>query len=254
MQHLTNARVIALLASGSKPNINELAKFIIAQDAFKTNDPDTIKMKDRAIKLADREESVIIRGESGTGKELVAQMLHGSRTGNFVAVNSTAVTETLFESELFGHVRGSFTGAATDRAGLITYANNGTLFFDEIGDMPLTLQPKILRVLQSRKYRIVGSNSDQQVKCRIIAAPHMNLEALVKQGKFRLDLYQRLACFELHIKPLRERKEDILLHVRDERLLHVLSELWGKTGNEFLLGNVRELENIIKRWEVLGEI
>ena len=240
-------RLIELISKGSIPDLNEQAKFIIAQEQFRTLNEGMLSMKARAIKLAPREECVIIRGESGTGKELVANILHGARRGNFVAVNSTAVTETLFESELFGHVRGAFTGATENRAGLISHANDGTLFLDEIGDMPLTLQPKILRVIQTRKFRVVGSNVDQPVKCRIIAATHMDLPKLVKEGKFRLDLYHRLSTFELNLSPLRERKEDLALFISDAELLDEVSKL-------SLDGNVRELESITKRWEVFGEL
>ena len=242
-----NPRLVALLAQGSKPNLNELCRAILAQDEFKTTDSKAIAAKNLAIKLSSREEPVIVRGESGTGKELIAQILHGSRSGNFVAVNVTAVTDSLFESELFGHVKGSFTGAITDRAGLVAHASNGTLFFDEIGDMPLALQPKILRLLQSRKFRMVGGNTDQIMNCRVIAATHTNLEQLVEEKKFRLDLYHRLTCFQITIPPLRARLEDLKLFTQSEPLLAKLQQMP-------LYGNVREVENLIKRWEVIGEI
>lgn len=240
-------RLMQLLSQGSSPDLNEQGKWIVAQEDFLTTDPDTLKMKDRAVKLAPLDSCVIIRGESGTGKELVAQILHGARKGNFVAVNMTAITDTLFESELFGHVKGAFTGAVDNRSGLISHANEGTLFLDEIGDLPLSLQPKLLRVIQTRQYRLVGSNQSQQVKCRFIAATHMNLEEQVRLGKFRSDLYYRLATFEVHIKPLRERRGDIPLLVKDPELLAYLA-------NRDFPGNVRELESIVKRWEVLKEI
>jgi transcriptional regulator with PAS, ATPase and Fis domain len=244
-----NPRLIELLAAGSRPDLNEQAKWIIAQDIFLSKDPVTLKVKSDAILLAPRNEPVIIYGESGTGKELIATILHGARKGNLVAVNSTAVTENLFESELFGHMKGSFTGADTQRAGLISHANEGTLFFDEIGDMPLSLQPKLLRVIQSKKYRLVGGNTDQPVKCRIICATHMNLPELVKQGKFRLDLYQRLSTFELTIPPLRDRLCDLDLHIKDPILLNTIL-----SANLPLNGNVRELQNYIARWSVFRNI
>jgi transcriptional regulator with PAS, ATPase and Fis domain len=172
-------------------------------------------------------------------------ILHGIRLGQFVAVNTCAVTDTLFESELFGHVRGSFTGADQERKGLIAQASNGTLFLDEIGDLPLQLQPKLLRVIQQRTYRKVGSNVDEEVKCRIIAATHQDLPAMVKRKEFRLDLYERLAVFTLRIKPLRERRQDIKL-------------LWPGYPPEIdgteLAGNVRELLNMKLRKEVLGTL
>jgi len=244
---IASARILELLRRGSIPDLNEQARWILAQESFKSIDPDCLAMKARALKLAPRDECVVIRGESGTGKELVASILHGPRKGNLVAVNMTAVTDTLFESELFGHTRGAFTGAVDNRAGLISHANDGTLFFDEIADMPITLQPKLLRVIQTRRYRVVGSNIEQPVRCRIIAATHGDLERLVAKGRFRSDLYYRLATFELNIKPLRERRPDVELFTKDEELLALL-----KT-HEFP-GNVRELESVIRRWELFREL
>lgn len=245
----TSQRILELVSRGSTPDLNEQCKFIIAQDAFKTVDEETNTMKLRAIKLASLDDCVIVRGESGTGKELIANILHGARKGNFVAVNMTAVTDTLFESELFGHVKGAFTGATENRAGLISHANDGTLFFDEIGDMPITLQPKLLRIIQTRKYRVVGSNAEQPVRCRIVAATHTNLEARVESGIFRSDLYYRLATFQLFIKPLRERLTDI-----NEFISNGNAELRAKLKDYTFPGNVRELESIVKRWEVFHEI
>lgn len=249
-----NNRIVELLKQGSQPNMNELCKFILAQDAFKSNDPDTIKVRDRAIKLAPLSDPVLVRGASGTGKELLAQILHGARSGNFVAINVTAVTESLFESELFGHTKGSFTGAITDRAGLVAHANNGTLFFDEIGDMPLTLQPKILRLIQTRRFRMVGGNVDQMMNCRIVCATHSNLEKLVEAGLFRLDLYYRIKPFQLFVKPLAQRLDDMGLFIKDEALLNKLKYLATVEKHNFLPGNVRELEGIVRNWEVFGEI
>ena len=253
-QDATQAKLMALLAKGSQPDLNEQAKFIIAQDAFLTKNEQLIEQKRRAVILATRSEPVLVNGESGTGKELVAQILHGTRSGNFVAVNSTAVTETLFESELFGHVRGAFTGASESRAGLLTHAQSGTLFIDEIGDMPLSLQPKLLRVIQTRKFRVVGSNTDQEVKCRIVAATHMDLPRMVKEGKFRLDLYHRLNTFEINLTPIRKRIEDLPLFIREPELLAKLTNIYTTSPDSFLLGNIRELESIAKRWEVFGTI
>lgn len=259
LDHLTKSpspRILELLSQGSKPNLNELCRFILAQDAFITNDAETAIVKNKAIKLASLNDPVLIRGASGTGKELIANILHGSRVGNFVAINITAVTETLFESELFGHVKGSFTGAISDRAGLVAQAANGTLFFDEIGDMPLSLQPKILRLLQTHKYRMVGGNIDMPTNCRIVAATHTNLEQLVEDKAFRLDLFYRLSTFELWLKPLRDRLCDLQLFVKSQELLSQLDGLDSKgfCDENYLPGNIRELESIARRWEVFGEI
>jgi transcriptional regulator with PAS, ATPase and Fis domain len=259
MDHLSSGdkvsqRIIDLLREGSKPNLNELCRFILAQEAFRTNDTEAQKVKDKAIKLANLKDSVLIRGESGTGKELLANILHGSRPGAFVAINTTAVTETLFESELFGHVKGSFTGAITDRPGLVSHASGGTLFFDEIGDMPLSLQPKILRLLQTRKFRMVGGNVDQYMDCRVIAATHANLEQMVEAKLFRADLFYRLNVFHLDVNPIAKRLCDLDLFVRDSKLLAELQKRASVQGDKFLPGNVRELESINRRWEVLGEM
>lgn len=222
-------------------------RWLKACDSFLTTDPDTIKVKLKAFKLAPLDHCVLIRGESGTGKELIAQILHGERKGEFVAVNSTAFTDTLFESELFGHTRGSFTGALADRYGLIKQAANGTLFLDEIGDMPPHLQAKLLRIIQTRKYRMVGSDRELPVECRIVAATHQPIEQLITNGQFRLDLYHRLATIELKIKPLRDRVGDIKLFTTNNELL-------AEINVSKLTGNVRELLNMKVRWEIFSEL
>lgn len=225
-------------------------KFHLAKEEFKTLNKDTLIVKEHAILLSKRQEPVLIVGETGTGKELIARILHGDRKGEFVAVNTCAVTDTLFESELFGHVRGSFTGADRDRDGLIKqtesiHGDQGTLFLDEIGDIPMGLQSKLLRVLQNRVYRRVGSNKEEPVRCRVIAATNQDVLLLIKEGKFRLDLYERLNVFRLDIKPLRDRVEDIKLHWPSCPELVL--------GNP-LRGNVRQLLNMKLRHEVFGQV
>ena len=204
--------------------------------------------------------SVLITGESGTGKELVARGIHylsDRKTNYFYDVNCSSVPESLFESEFFGHAKGSFTGAINEKAGWFETAHNGTLFLDEIGDMPLNQQIKLLRVLEQRKIRRVGSAKDISVDVRIIAATNQNLEALVREGKFRLDLYHRLNSFTIELAPLRDRKKDIPLllhHFVDElsrkmrkKITKIDEDLPQKLINYPFPGNVRELRNMVER-------
>ncbi|MDQ2177108.1 sigma-54 dependent transcriptional regulator [Marinifilum sp. D714] len=204
--------------------------------------------------------SVLITGESGTGKELVARAIHylSSRKENcFYAVNCSAIPETLFESEFFGHTKGAFTGASDTKTGWFEAANKGTLFLDEIGDMQLNLQTKFLRVLEDRKIRKVGSNIEIPFDTRIIAATNQNLEELSNEKGFRLDLYHRISSFVIHLEPLRNRKEDIPLLL--DYFVKYFNRIMAKNINEVdeavvrkLLayefpGNVRELKNMVER-------
>ena len=210
--------------------------------------------------------SVLIIGESGTGKELVARAIHylSPRSKHyFYAVNSSAITETLFESEFFGHTKGSFTGASDNKTGWFEVANKGTLFLDEIGDLPLGLQTKFLRVLEERKINRVGAHKEIDIDVRIVAATNQDLEKLTEERKFRLDLCHRLSSFVITIPPLRERKEDILL------LISHFSEEFGRKLNKKIdlieedviralyeyrfPGNVRELRNMVERAVILSE-
>ncbi|HYM81131.1 MAG TPA: sigma-54 dependent transcriptional regulator [Candidatus Limnocylindria bacterium] len=217
-------------------------------------------------KVAPTDSTVLLIGESGTGKELVAHSIHlQSRRahGPFVAVNVGALPENLVESELFGYVRGAFTGAAGERAGLIEQADRGTLFLDEIGDMPLAAQVKLLRTLESNEVRRLGDNTTRVVDLRVVAATHRNLSAEVESGRFREDLYYRLNVVQIDLPPLRERREDIGLLA--SYFLARISERQGKQGMSFSRdaiaalerydypGNVRELENAIERAVTLAE-
>jgi two-component system response regulator AtoC len=217
-------------------------------------------------KIAASDVTVLITGESGTGKEVAAREIHGrgrSRAEPFAAVNIGGIHETLMESELFGHEKGSFTGAAGRRQGLFELAGHGTIFLDEIGEMPAALQVKLLRVIQERKIRRLGGATDIPVNARIISATNKDVEALVRQGRFREDLYYRLNVFRLRMPPLRERRDDIPLLA--SYLLDKLSSRMGRkpfslsdAAMEKLIawdfpGNVRELENILERAVIFCE-
>lgn len=207
---------------------------------------------------------VLIHGESGTGKEIVARILHhlSPRKHNaFVPINCTAIPDQLLESELFGHTKGSFTGAISDKRGLFEEANGGTLFLDEIGDLNLPLQGKLLRVLQDKEVRAVGGNKMKHIDARIISATHRNLKNLIKDGQFREDLYYRLNVVPITVPPLRQRQEDIPLLVNhfiskycainSKPLFQLPAEVMNKLTTYSWPGNVRELENVIERLCVL---
>jgi DNA-binding NtrC family response regulator len=209
-------------------------------------------------RIAPHFRTVLVTGATGTGKELVAQALHRlgpSAKGRFVVCNCSALVDTLMESELFGHVRGAFTGAIQDKAGLFEYADGGTIFLDEIGELSPTAQAKLLRVLQNRQVQRVGSVTPRDVDVRVIAATHRNLKAMVKDGRFREDLYYRLAVIEIALPPLLNRREDLPLLIR-----HFVEKFATEYGKEISglsrraqtrlanypwPGNVRELENVI---------
>jgi DNA-binding NtrC family response regulator len=222
------------------------------------------KLMNRLERVADTETSILITGETGTGKELVAQALHKrSRRSNgpFVAVNCAALPDALLESELFGHKRGAFTDAKTERRGLFLQAHNGTLFFDEIGDIPLTLQPKLLRSLEERRVRPIGGTSEVAFDVRIIAATNRDIETAIEEDRLREDLYYRINVIQIDLPPLRERGTDILLlaqHFVEQFAVRSNKHVSGisNAASEKLLnyawpGNVRELRNIIERAVVL---
>jgi len=211
--------------------------------------------------------TVLITGESGTGKEVVARALHqySQRASRpFVAVNCGAIAPELIESELFGHSKGAFTGASGVREGLFFYAQGGTLFLDEVGEMPLSLQTKLLRVLEEKKIRAVGSDLEMPVDVRIIAATNRELSEQVIKGSFRQDLFYRLDVMNIHIPPLRERHEDIapLAHHFMQLLaakmtippLPLETETMDKMRNYPWPGNARELRNVIERGLILGHL
>jgi DNA-binding NtrC family response regulator len=195
--------------------------------------------------------SVLLLGESGTGKEVAARAIHdASQRGQFVPIDCGSLVGTLMESELFGHVKGSFSGAAENKKGLVEMADGGTAFFDEIGDMPMEMQVKLLRVVQEREFRAVGSTQWRKVDLRIVAATHRDLKAEVAAGRFRQDLYYRLNVFTIHLPPLRSRKEDIPLlvdHFLGGYGFHPSREILDVLHSYDWPGNVRELQHCVER-------
>jgi DNA-binding NtrC family response regulator len=216
------------------------------------------EMFSRIRRIGPHFRTVLVTGETGTGKELTARALHDlspARTGRFVVLNCSAVVETLFESELFGHVRGAFTGAAQDKMGLFEFADRGSIFLDEIGDMPLGTQAKLLRTLQNQEVLRVGSLTPRKVDVRVIAATHRDLRAAITEKHFREDLFYRLSMVEVHVPSITERKEDLPLLTR-----HFVEKFAGQYGKQISgltqraqvvlarhtwPGNVREIENVL---------
>jgi len=218
------------------------------------------RVHDMVAQVATTKTNVLVSGESGTGKELVARGIHDlseRREKPFIAVNCGAIPENLLESELFGHVRGAFTGAVSNKPGLVETADGGTLFLDEIGELPQSLQVKLLRLIQEKTLRRVGGNHDQRIDVRIVAATHRDLRAEAEAGRFREDLYYRLNVIQIVLPSLRERMEDIPLlvqHFLEKYRRELGKEVQGLSGAamEKILaypfpGNVRELENLIER-------
>jgi len=230
-----------------------------------TKNDQLIRELNKAKKASKSNATIIINGESGTGKELLANAIHHSskrKDNHFVAVNCGAIPENLFESHLFGHTKGAFTGAVAEKIGKLEYANGGTIFLDEIGELPLNMQVKLLRVIQERKISKIGSNKVQSIDLRIIAATNKDLSEMVKKGTFREDLYYRLNVIPIHLISLRERNEDIPL------LLDYFNDIYCKENGlekiefseksiEALCsydwpGNIRELKNQVERMIILS--
>lgn len=250
--HLENSRL-----QGEIEQTQSFAKII-------GKSPGMREVFDLIRRVAPASANVLITGESGTGKERVARAVHDQgprRTKQFVAINCTAIPEALLESELFGHAKGSFTGAIGKKRGLFEEAQGGTIFLDEIGDMNLALQGKLLRVIQERKIRAVGDNVDRDVDVRIVAATHKDLKAAIKNGTFREDLYYRLSVIPITIPPLRHRREDIPLLAdhflkKYSKINNCPEKSFSQDAMARLMtmtweGNVRELENIVERAVVL---
>jgi len=220
---------------------------------FVGQSPQIRRVRELVEKVRRSRSPVLILGESGTGKEVVARALHNAaHTGDFVPVDCGSLVGPLMESELFGHTRGAFTGASDAKRGLIELADGGTVFFDEIGDLPLDLQVKLLRLIQEHEYRAVGSLQRKKIDLRVIAATHRDLASAVGKGSFRQDLFYRLNVITIRLPPLRERKEDIPLLVdrfleNRPRRYTVTREVMDAFMNYDWPGNVRELQNCIDR-------
>jgi DNA-binding NtrC family response regulator len=218
-------------------------------------------MLDLLARVAPSNASVLLLGESGTGKELLARAIHEASTRArkpLVVVDCASLTESLFESELFGHDRGAFTGANQAKAGLVEAAHGGTLFLDEVGDIPLPMQVKLLRLLESGTHRRVGSTELRHTDLRIVAATHRDLAAMVAQGDFREDLYYRLSVFPIAVPPLRERQGDLALlvpalleRVAPQRRLRLSATALAVLERQHFRGNVRELRNLLERCALL---
>ena len=222
------------------------------------NSPLILELKKLLTQVSDTDASILILGESGTGKELVARAIHNlsSRSSNnFIPVNCGAIPKDLLESELFGHKKGAFTGAYSDRKGRFHLADKGTIFLDEIGDMQLDMQVKLLRVLQEKVVDPVGSNSPVKVDVRVVAATHQNIESLIKEGKFREDLYYRINVIPIEIPPLRSRIEDIDLLINkfiEKNTIHFDDSVIGYLKAYHWPGNIRELINFIQRIKAIA--
>ncbi|MBI5431082.1 MAG: sigma-54-dependent Fis family transcriptional regulator [Nitrosomonadales bacterium] len=238
------------------------------QEVFGFNSPAMREMEHMAAKVARTNSTVLITGESGTGKGVVARLIHQQSPRadrNFIPVNCGAIPENLVESEFFGHTKGAFTGADKIRKGLFLEADGGTIFLDEIGELPILLQVKLLHVIEQKAVRPVGSEQERPVDVRIIAATNRDLGEMVAQGKFREDLYFRLSVFHIHVPPLRERRQDLAALIKF--LLQRNTRRMGSDGHEATLapgveellvnydwpGNVRELENILDRALILAD-
>lgn len=232
-------------------------------DKYITVDPETIAMKDSVQTLQGIDDPVLISGPTGTGKELLARALHGSRPGKFVAVNCTGLPDELIESELFGHTKGAFTGALSERVGKFKAAFNGTIFLDEIGDMPLNMQAKLLRVLQEKVVCPIGSDVEEPINCRVVAATNKSLTDV----HFREDVLYRLNTFELKTKGLTERLcdiEEIVDSLGGEGLVSEFMNYAKLCPNDTqeciysnffnLSGNVRSLQAQVRRYKVLGKL
>lgn len=257
--------VRSALSDDAAPSSRSAKPACVKKTSFVAESPAMKEILQTVTQVADSRATVLITGESGTGKEVVAKLVHelSPRKSNaFIAVSCAALPETLLESELFGYEKGAFTGAVGAKAGRFEMANHGTLFLDEIGDIPMTIQVKLLRVLQEREFERLGATKPTRVDVRLVTATNRDLHEAVAAGTFRLDLLYRLQVVEIHLPPLRDRKEDILplaMHFLDKqnaengrRIESISPEAEGLLLAYAWPGNVRELENSIERAVVMA--
>jgi two-component system, NtrC family, response regulator PilR len=260
LRSLIESALKASTSTTSPPNVDRRAQRLLGKSAIMQ------RIRETVAKLARSQAPVYIHGESGTGKELIAQQIHDQgprRTAPFVPVNCGAIPAELVESEFFGHLKGSFTGAVTDKQGLFQAADGGTLFLDEVAELPLSMQVKLLRAIQERRVKPIGATSEIPIDVRILSATHKNLDEEVAAERFRQDLYYRLNVIAVTAPPLRERPED--LPELTEHILGRLGERWGQSAPDLsdaalealrhhsFPGNIRELENILERAATLCE-
>ena len=242
---------------------SKLASADASRSSLVGRSPAFNKMLNLVQRVAPTSTTVLLQGETGTGKEVVAQAIHDAsehQSAPFVPVECSGLTESLFESELFGHEKGAFTGAQSRKQGLVEAARGGTLFLDEVGDIPLAMQVKLLRLLETGTFRRVGSTEALQADFRLICATHRDLKAMVKAGSFREDLYYRISAFPIHLPPLRERAEDLkllidtlLIRINPANKLSVSEQALNCLANYAFPGNVRELRNILERASILAD-
>jgi two-component system response regulator AtoC len=261
---LSILRNITLLYSALAENAELKNRIEILEDKTIIGNSQIIqRLKETILQIAHNDSTVLIEGESGTGKELVARALHKAslrRDGSFVAVSCSSIPESLLESELFGHEKGSFTGAIKKHIGYFERANKGTLFIDDVDDFPLSMQVKLLRVIQERELMPVGGNANVSIDVRIICATKIHLKKRVEEKLFREDLFYRLNIIPIRIPPLRERKEDIPLlvdhffrkHRAEDKIMLLTHEIYNALKEHDWPGNVRELENIVERMIALS--
>ncbi len=244
---IENGRIVDALA-GTDLHLN---RFITVTESC-------LKMKQDVIKMAKCPNEVLITGETGTGKELIARAMIGERMGGTIAVNCGGLPEHLIESELFGHVRGAFTGAEGDKQGMCQFAKNGILFLDEIGELPLSVQAKFLRAIQDKCVRRVGANKEEEITCKFVCATNRNLKQMVLDKVFKEDLYARISTLEIDIPPLRERPldiEPIILNEKDGRkFLDALVASGQRIKDIDVSLNVRSIQRCVVRYNVLGRV
>ncbi|MBI1422162.1 MAG: PAS domain-containing protein [Gammaproteobacteria bacterium] len=242
---------------------SKLASVDVSQRSLVGRSPAFNQMLNLVQRVAPTNTTVLLQGETGTGKEVVAQAIHDAserQSAAFVPVECSGLTESLFESELFGHEKGAFTGAHSRKHGLVEAARGGTLFLDEVGDIPLAMQVKLLRLLETGTFRRVGSIDALKADFRLICATHRDLKAMVQAGGFREDLYYRISAFPIHLPALRERAEDLKLlidtllnRIHPDTKLSLSAQALNCLGNYAFPGNIRELRNILERASILAD-